>query len=164
MIRKAKVEDINRIMEIVKDSVKVMSEQGNDQWGEEYPLAHHYEGDINEGSLYVYEDNGLVLGVACISSKGHGEYETINWSYQEPSYSIKRLAVDPQVRKKGIGLAFYQKAEDIALQNGVHYIRTDTYSKNKAALRLFEKANYRLVQEGFNGSKAAPFYYFEKKF
>jgi GNAT superfamily N-acetyltransferase len=164
MIRKATYYDVGQIMKIVKASIAIMEQEGNDQWGEGYPLSEHYEADIKEGNLYVFEQDGCVAGVACICNYGHHEYDEINWSYQGPYFCIKRLAVDPLARGRGIALQFYQAAEQIALENGVHLIRTDTYSKNKGAIKLFEKANYRFVQERFNGGRKEPFYYYEKTF
>ncbi|QHS24096.1 GNAT family N-acetyltransferase [Virgibacillus sp. MSP4-1] len=164
MIREALYSDIPVIMNLVKASIEIMQEEGNDQWGEEYPLAEHYEGDIKANQLYVYEDEEGVKGAACISDHGHHEYHEIAWSYDEPYLCIKRLAVDPLERKSGIGLAFYKKAEELALAQGIHTIRTDTYSKNKGAVRLFEKAGYHFVEERINEGKEAPFYYYEKRF
>ncbi|MRG87241.1 GNAT family N-acetyltransferase [Salinibacillus xinjiangensis] len=164
IIRLAKLSDIPDIMKIVKKSIQIMQKNGNEQWGEDYPLAEHYEGDIKEDHLYVYEDNGEVTGVACISNEGHNEYDEMNWSYDEPYLCIKRLAVDPEVRKRGIGLKFYQKAEELALERGIQTIRTDTYSKNKGAIKLFDRGGYQFVGERYNGGKEAPFYYYEKRF
>ncbi|WP_102029330.1 GNAT family N-acetyltransferase [Salirhabdus sp. Marseille-P4669] len=164
MIRHAEYKDLSKIMEIENQSREIMQKEGNEQWDESYPLAAHYEGDIKESNLFVYEEDNRILGVACISNYGHQEYNDINWTYNGPYYCIKRLAVDPKTRGKGIALKFYQAAEEIALENGVHLIRTDTYSKNKGAVKLFEKANYEFVQQRINEGKEAPFYYYEKKF
>ena len=164
MIRRANTKDIPAIMEIVKASIEVMKDEGNDQWVENYPLEHHYEKDIKAGNLYVWEENNQVLGVACISPEGHHEYDEINWLYAGAYFCMKRLAVHPVARGKGIALQFYQFAEKLALDEGIHIIRTDTYSKNKGAIHLFKKANYHFVQERINDGRSAPFYYFEKKF
>ncbi|MBO8157308.1 MAG: GNAT family N-acetyltransferase [Bacillaceae bacterium] len=163
MIRKATKTDLGSIMEMVKATVEVMKEEGNDQWSDEYPLPSHYEGDREEGSLYVYEMDGTVIGAATISQKAHEEYERINWSSDEPFYCVKRLAVDPHKRKKGVGLAFYHFAEVVARKNGIYYLKTDTYALNKAAIRLFEKAGYQFVQEDYTDEHDHPFYYYEKR-
>ncbi|SET05608.1 L-amino acid N-acyltransferase YncA [Salinibacillus kushneri] len=164
MIREARHSDIPTIMNLIQASVAIMQEERNEQWGKDYPLAKHYENDIEAGQLYVYEDQTGVQGVACISHQGHHEYDEVAWSFDSPYLCIKRLAVNPLERKKGIGLTFYQKAEEMALAKGIHTIRTDTYSKNQGAVKLFEKAGYHFVEERINDGREAPFYYYEKRF
>ncbi|WP_188207812.1 GNAT family N-acetyltransferase [Alkalibacillus aidingensis] len=163
MIRKATYTDLNQIEALVNQAKDIMANAGMTQWGESYPTKRHYEEDLNQDELYVYEYEGEVVGVACISDHGHHEYDEINWSEEADYLCIKRLAVDPNVRMQGIGLAFYQFAEELAAERGVSYIRTDTNGENTAALRLFEKGEYTLVDKQRHGDFKQPFYYYEKK-
>ncbi|MDQ0352957.1 ribosomal protein S18 acetylase RimI-like enzyme [Alkalibacillus filiformis] len=163
MIREATHHDLDQIEQLVIEAKRVMKEAGMTQWGDTYPLRNHYETDIEKDELYVYEDQGEVLAVACISDQGHEEYEEINWSEQAPFLCIKRLAVKPAARHKGIALAFYRFAENLAANRGFCYIRTDTNGENKAAINLFYKGDYQLVDRQRHGNFTEPFYYFEKK-
>ncbi|GAA0452448.1 GNAT family N-acetyltransferase [Alkalibacillus silvisoli] len=163
MIREARKEDLDQIETIVSHAKVMMAESGMTQWGDTYPLRNHYESDLKRHELFVYEQEQQVIGVACISNEGHEEYKEINWSDDSPYLCIKRLAVDLNKRHKGIGLAFYRFAENLAIQQGIPYIRTDTNGENEAALNLFKKGNYTLVDRQHHGNFKEPFFYYEKK-
>lgn len=163
MIRRGRKDDLEQIEVLVKKAKAQMLKEGNDQWDDTYPTKKHYEQDLHNGQLYVYDDDGELLGVACISDEGHHEYDEIPWKIsQKPFLCMKRLAVDPESRLRGIGLAFYHHADQLAIQKGVPSLRTDTNGSNKAALRLFEKAGYSYVTSEPHGHYKEPFVYYEK--
>ncbi|MET3683936.1 GNAT superfamily N-acetyltransferase [Alkalibacillus flavidus] len=163
MIREATKHDLDQIEIVVNEAKDVMARAGLSQWGETYPLRSHYEKDLHNRELYVYEQDGDVIGVACISDHGHEEYHEIAWSEADTFLCLKRLAVSPSARKRGVGLAFYHFAEQLAAEQGIPYIRTDTNGENKAALKLFQKGQYTLVDQQYHGDFTEPFYYYEKR-
>lgn len=55
MIRKGRSEDLDRIQTLVNRAKQLMTQEGNDQWDETYPTRKHYEDDLHNGQLYVYE-------------------------------------------------------------------------------------------------------------
>ncbi|QTM98103.1 GNAT family N-acetyltransferase [Sediminibacillus dalangtanensis] len=162
MIRKAEMKDLNRIMEIVNASVEVMNRQGNYQWDHTYPLPSHYQGDIEAGDLYVVEQDGQVIGTACLSEKEHDEYPTINWRSPAKAITVKRVAVDPKSRGLGIATSLYQHAEKVAAKRGLNYIKTDTFSKNASARHLFEANGYHYLQEKYVEEKNDSLRYYDK--
>ncbi|GEL78599.1 GNAT family N-acetyltransferase [Tenuibacillus multivorans] len=163
MIREGQLKDLDKIESLVKRAKEKMLEEGNDQWDDTYPKREHYEDDLRHGRLFVYEEKGRILGAACISDTGHSEYDEIDWKTTiKPYLCMKRLAVDPTTRQRGIGLKFYQFAEELAKDREVPSLRTDTNGANKAALRLFEKAGYSFVTAERHGHYKEPFVYYEK--
>ena len=68
MIRKAKLSDLDRIMEIISEAVAEMKSYGNTQWDENYPSNETFITDINNNSLYVYEEDNLIKGLVCIDT------------------------------------------------------------------------------------------------
>lgn len=53
-------------------------------------------------------------------------------------------------------------AAELAIHNGISCVKTDTYSINRNAQKLFEKCGYRRVgMMNFRG-KEKPFYCYEK--
>ncbi|WP_186576305.1 GNAT family N-acetyltransferase [Aquibacillus kalidii] len=163
MIRLATIADLESIMEIVGKAVKVMNDQGNFQWDHSYPLLENYQGDLEREDLYVYEKNEEVLGAIAISEKAHSEYHLIGWSSDEPALTLKRLVVSPFARKQGIADAFFEFAEEYAIANQFYFIKTDTFSKNLAAQKLFARNGYTFVEERREEAKNDSLYYFEKK-
>ncbi|PKR77031.1 GNAT family N-acetyltransferase [Halalkalibacillus sediminis] len=163
MIRAATRTDLQAIGEMIERVKLKMKQEGIEQWDEHYPTVKHYEEDLHNGRLYVFDSDGSIRGVICISDQGHHEYEEIPWTYDEPYYCLKRLAVDPLAQNEGIGHQFYQFAEKVAMDNGVYYICTDTNEHNPSAQKLFIKSGYNLVQTAAIGGHETNYCYYEKK-
>lgn len=163
MIRKAVLMDLDIITKILKDTLAEMHSYNNYQWDENYPNKQDFINDINEGSLYVYEDNCLVVGFLCINIKEPVEYKGLNWSLNEGAYILHRLAVDINHRKEKVGFKLMQFAEDLAINNKIFYLKTDTYSLNTKAQRLIECCGYEYVGTMEFLNKEKPFYCYEKK-
>ncbi|UFT99803.1 GNAT family N-acetyltransferase [Radiobacillus kanasensis] len=163
MIRLAELKDLPAIMEVVSASVEVMNGQGNFQWDNTYPLAENFQGDLDKQELYVYEEDEHVLGAVAISEKEHSEYHEISWSSDAPAITTKRLAVHPEARGKGIADAFFRKAEEVSIDKGLRYLKTDTFSKNTYAQKLFARHGYTFVEKRLVPEKEDSLLYYEKK-
>ena len=48
-IKQAKMDDLNQIMEILRDGRNQLAEQGIDQWQGDYPNEEHIKEDIEKG-------------------------------------------------------------------------------------------------------------------
>lgn len=141
MIRKAKREDIGKIMEIVREAIALMNGEGNTQWDQSYPLPEDFFRDMDEGTLYVYDD-GEVRGFVCINWEQPPEYEPVAWKSDREATVIHRMAISEQSRGQGIAKLFMGYAEQIAQENGENYIRTDTNSMNTRMNEMFRKLGY----------------------
>ena len=60
MIRKAKLSDLEDIMDIINETIKEMKLYGNDQWDDNYPNKETFINDIKNESLYVCEEDRIV--------------------------------------------------------------------------------------------------------
>ena len=86
------------------------------------------------------------------------EYSQISWSTNgRRVLVVHRLSVHPKFQSKGIARRFMIFIEEFALRNKYSCIRLDAYSKNLAALRLYERMEYQRL-----GKVYFPFYCFEK--
>lgn len=162
MIRKARIEDVNEIMEIISDTVEEMKSYNNTQWDENYPQDKDFEGDIKNGDLYVESEDEHVRGFICINYIEANEYSELEWVSDEKAMVIHRMAVNSKYRNKGIGSKLMSFAEDLSKQNGVKYLKTDTYSINTKMNSLFKKCDYKFVGEINFLEKEKPFYCYEK--
>ncbi|MGG0719719.1 GNAT family N-acetyltransferase [Robertmurraya massiliosenegalensis] len=163
MIRQGKIEDIDSLMMIVKDTVTIMEEEKNDQWNDTYPNVEIFTEDVENAALYVMEANGNLIGSITVDRNEPLEYKGIPWIYEGPAYTFHRLVVDPKERGIGIASQLIQHAESIAIEKGVPYLRIDTYSLNLKAQRLFTKLGYRRAGEMSFHGRQFPFYCYEKK-
>ncbi|MFB1051747.1 GNAT family N-acetyltransferase [Paraliobacillus sp. JSM ZJ581] len=162
MIRKATNEDLTSVMRMVKRVVKVMHAHGSYQWNDSYPQTNDYQKDINREELYLYEMDSVIVGVCTISSRGHEAYDLINWTPHQKAFTLKRLAIDPSLRGKGIADQFFAFATKLALKSCVSLINTDTYNENCYAQQVFKRNGFRFVQTRKENDKAPILAYFEK--
>lgn len=143
MIRLAVKEDIDSIMNIIKDTIIEMNSYGNTQWASDYPGKEHFLQDINHKDLYVYEQNEKIYGMICINKIEPDSYKDVKWQSVQKAFVIHRMAVDINQRKKGIGMALMEFADKYAKEQGIYYLKTDTYSINEKMINLFQKNGFQ---------------------
>lgn len=162
MIRKATEIDIQKIMEIISVTIKEMKTYNNTQWDESYPQAINFSKDIDAGNLYVDELNDEIRGFVCINCIEPAEYDHIDWQSLEKAMIVHRMAVNLNFRNQGVGLSLLKFSEELALENGVSYLKTDTYSINDKMNSLFKKFGFQLAGEMEFLGKEKPFYCYDK--
>ena len=146
-IRLAVNEDVAALMTLLRRVVPLMRAAGNLQWDDAYPNAGVFERDIELGQLWVAEIDGVIAGVAALTSDQEPEYAQVGWDITEPAVVVHRLAVDPAFRGAGVAGALMRKAEEVAVERGIRVLRVDTNTLNEASQRLFPKLGYALVGE-----------------
>lgn len=160
-IRKGTKEDLKKIMDIVQQTVNIMESEGNDQWNRTYPQDQDFLADIEAGNLYTAIFDGKVAGSITVDQTQAEEYKNASWRKDEPCFVFHRLAVDPEIRGEGIASKLILFAEEHAVNKGIPYMRTDTYSLNTKAQRLFEKNGYVIAGTIFM-DRVNPFYCYDK--
>ena len=162
MIRKATKQDLEAIMEILKESVDIMNQENNFQWDSAYPRRENFIDDIEKDSLYVTERDNKVAGFICINEIEPEEYATVTWSSQHPCMVAHRMAVRPNQRNTGVGTELMNYTEQLARDRGIYYLKTDTNSRNTKMNALFRKCGYTLAGEMSFRGRPEPFYCYEK--
>ena len=162
MIRKAKIEDLNKIIFSAQSIIKEMNLLGNTQWDEFYPTKVDFESDIKKGTFYIKEIDNIVVAFICIDQNEPLEYKNISWSKNIPSLILHRVGVIPKKRKEGLGTQLLVFAEKFALDNEIYFIKTDTSSINQNMILLFDKFNYNNVGSTSLKEKEDLFFCFEK--
>ncbi|WP_411843427.1 GNAT family N-acetyltransferase [Salinicoccus sp. HZC-1] len=142
-LRSADKEDLSRVMEITKAVVPFMQAAGNTQWSEIYPNMERFEKDCENGSLYIYEDDGLIRGFTVVDDEHPEAYNGIRWEIpRESCAAMHRMAVDPSCQGKGIAGDMIKRVESILVDAGYDGIHTDTSLEN-------EKMQYQFEKNGF---------------
>lgn len=163
-MRKAEQRDLDGIMCIVSDTIALMHAEGNVQWSEDYPLASDFLKDIAAGTLYVEDRNGELAGFICVDDNEPSEYAELTWhASRGDSMVIHRMSIAVPYRKQGLGTAFLNQAEAIALQQGKRFLKTDTYSRNPRMNDLFQAAGYKMTGEISFKGRPLSFYCYEKE-
>lgn len=163
MIRKATLEDIDKIIKITKACARFMIEKDIYQWNEHYPNAAAFKNDVLRNELYVIEDNKTLFGCVVISSFMDEEYIPISWiTKNKRNIYIHRLAIHPKYQGKGYAQKLMDFAEKYALENNYNSVRLDTFSQNKRNQKFYELRGYkRLGNIYFPKQSTHPFYCYE---
>lgn len=145
--RKATLQDVPRIMEIISDAQKFLSKSGVNQWQDGYPTSAVFETDIKNGECYVFSVDGQIGGVITVKAEPDENYYDIEdgeWlTGNKPYVVFHRSAVHSNFRGKGIANAMLQFAEKFAIDNGYESVRADTHEINKPMRGLLHKRGYQ---------------------
>ena len=144
VIRKAKVSDIHEIVEVFSDAKQSMKAAGINQWNEEYPGASEAQRDIENGTAYVLWDDEHVIGYSAIVFSEDINYLKIDgrWLNDEPYGVIHRTCVLSSCKGKGLARMFFDYAEKLAKEKGIHNMRIDTHKDNVPMQHCIAKHGY----------------------
>ena len=113
-----------------------------------YPTRKVAETALQNRALYVYEENGIVLGSVILDEQQPEECKKIEWPSNAPNEKvmiIHLLMVRPSAAGKGIGTHMVNHAIDIAKQHFCAVVRLDTGEQNVPAASLYKKLGFHLV-------------------
>ena len=166
MIRKARLDDIESIMDMTKACARHMEQQGIFQWNAHYPNRNAFENDVKRDELYVLEIEGEIKGCIVVSTFMDDEYVPINWlTANENNIYIHRLAIDPNMQGKGFARKLMDFAEAYAIENAYSSIRLDTFSQNKRNQKFYELRGYQQLGDiYFPKQSKYPFHCYELVF
>ena len=139
MIRKAKPEELDRIMEIYKTAQDFMIATGNPtQWARNYPTRELISDDIAGERFYVDEEDGKIHGCFMFRVFEDPTYAKIDdgeWLSDEPYGVIHRVASDGEThRLMGRIVPF---CEGI-----IKHLRIDTHADNKVMQKQILKNGF----------------------
>ena len=132
-----------------------------------HPTEEGISAYINEGSMYIYHERGVIVGAMAVTMYQGEDYHTIEWSQQVPDEKvavIHLLAVSPDRQGKGIGSEMIRETIRIALSKGMQAIRLDALASNTPAHKLYERLGfeYRGKQHLYAENTGwTDFYFFE---
>lgn len=173
MIRKARLEDLPIIMQIVKEVIPLMHASGNMQWGEDYPTEEVFREDILAETLYLSEthclsegnDEGkhIIEGFICINQDESEEYIPLKWQAEGKAIVLHRMAVSPRSRGRGVASELIAFAEEVAAKESISWIKTDTNEANTIMKAMLEKRGYQYVGQVYYRIPGTPYNCYEKK-
>ncbi|NNE23650.1 MAG: GNAT family N-acetyltransferase [Rhizobiales bacterium] len=89
----------------------------------------------HDGFFWVATSANRLVGMFGLEAAGAGEME------------LRRMYVDPGIRRKGIAGRMLQHAEDHCRSNGIAALHLSTSELQPAALSLYRAAGYQLLTE-----------------
>lgn len=144
MIRRATLEDVATIMNIVHSAQRALAELGIDQWQDGYPSRGAIVQDITNGAGYVAcSEDDTPIGYAAIVLTGEEAYRQIStWATAEEYVVVHRLCVAGDCRRSGIAYRLMRYAADMARSAGYDAFRIDTHRGNVRMLRMMQKLGF----------------------
>jgi hypothetical protein len=95
-IKKAELEDLNIIIDIFMNAIKVMNGNNINQWDEVYPTNTNLEQDVLNGQMYVGIKDCEIVSAIVINNECEEEYKNGNWRYDNDRFAVvRRLCVNP---------------------------------------------------------------------
>lgn len=113
-----------------------------------YPTKKDAENALQRNALYVYEDEGAVLGSMILDGRQPDEYQAIHWPAQATADRVKvihLLLVRPRAGGKGVGSALVRYAVRTAQNDSCLAVRLDTGEQNTPAVSLYTKLGFQLI-------------------
>ncbi len=142
-VRKATIKDLPEVIALVQKAIRHMDDRGIHQWDELYPDEATLANDVQDAAMYLLAVGGELAAAFVLNRNCDPEYASGNWKGDASSFAVvHRLCVDPDFQRQGIGTRAMTAAEAIARSGGAASIRLDAFSKNPAALRLYERLGY----------------------
>lgn len=159
--RLALLEDIDGIMELIKNAVIEMERNNIFQWDELYPAREDFIEDIKHNSLYIGLCEGKTAVVFALNRQCDEAYKSGKWLYPNREYYIvHRLCVNCFFQNKGVGKQTMQFIERELKAKNIQAIRLDAFSENPYALRLYTHMGYSKVGDAY--WRKGRFYLMEK--
>lgn len=147
--RKATLNDLDTISDILRRAVQKMLSEGKKQWTEKYPTRVHALADIERGVGHVLELDGKVVAYGAVVFDGESAYLGLEgeWLSNMPYVVVHRIAVDSKIMGKGLGAGFLTEVEKYALSKNIRSFRIDTNYDNFAMLHLLPKLGFTYCGE-----------------
>lgn len=144
-LRHTKLEDVERVMEMIKQAQQYFKENGIDQWQNNYPNAKVIESDIQNGHSFVLLKNDVIVGTVAISFEEEVTYNRIfegAWKSNDNYAVIHRVAVDSELKGIGLSSEMIKQTELMCNKKDVRSIKVATHKDNRAMQRS-------LIKNGF---------------
>jgi GNAT superfamily N-acetyltransferase len=132
-LRKALLDDIPKIMMIIKDAQAFLKQQGIDQWQNNYPNLETITSDIQRDYGYVLLVDNRILAYGAIIKGIEPTYAMIEagaWLNNDPYVVVHRLAVDSAHRGQKIASCFIAETIKLSKKWSVYNLRIDTHKDN----------------------------------
>ena len=146
IIRKAKLNDINKIMEIITEAKAFIASYGSPQWQNSYNDPGVFIDDIKQGKQYVLCVDDSVEGVFLLDTYEKTYDIVYGGAFTKTTYYvIHRLAFSNAIRGKGYVRYVFDYVKKLVEEENIESIRIDTHKLNIPMQRALEKHGFIYV-------------------
>lgn len=149
-IRNAKIEEFNKIRAFYHEMTDWLETAPyGPGWKKDiYPSPEELTDALENGELWVCEENGEYIASMILNSHSQEEYARVEWGVDakgDEVLLIHALGVKPEYHGKGVSRKMVEFAIERARKGGYKAMRLDVLDGNLPAERLYPKFNFRLV-------------------
>ena len=144
-IRRAQAEDVDKIVQILNDTIAFLKKSGSTQWQNGYPSRKTVINDIEDNAAWVLTVDNQIAGYAAVVIGKEPTYEDIadKWKNDVDSYAtIHRIAISSQFRGMHLSQFFLSNIVSVTYAQGIHNFRIDTGKKNKIVQHLAKRCGF----------------------
>ena len=134
-----------------------------------YPTLDTARGALEDGTLYVGEENGALYAAVILNGVQLPEYDLIPWQFQAPRdrvMVIHTLVVSPRSSGRGRAREMVAFCEEEGRRLGKTVMLLDTYEGNAPANAMYPRLGYRFAGRArflFQGFLDEVLHCYEKK-
>ena len=143
--RRAKIQDVDAIVEIIKDAKALLKAAGSPQWQSGYPNRETILDDIKNNNGYVFVVGNQVAAYAAVVVGSDPNYAKIDGAWQnndDPYATVHRICISSDFQGQGLAGIFYSNILSLLYARGVRNFRVDTYKLNKPRQKLPQNNGY----------------------
>lgn len=144
--RKATVNDVSHIMDIIYKAREDFKKKGIDQWQNNYPNEDIIINDIEKGYGFVLTDNDTIIGYVAVSFDGEETYDKIfdgEWLTTGEFAVVHRIAISEAYKGQKLSYIIMENVEQYCKDNGIYSIKVDTHIKNIPMQKILNRLNYK---------------------
>lgn len=146
-VKKATMEDLNRVMEVIYEGVEILKNAQIPQWQDEnIPPREVLRQDILNEDCFVLVEQTQIVGVAVLQKEPEDNYKTLDsgkWLHDNQNYhTIHRFTISPNTKEKGLAKLFMSHLISEAYRTGGRDIRIDTHQKNIVMQHIIAKFDF----------------------
>ena len=145
IFRKAKVEDVDTVEQIMLAASGRLGAAGIDQWQRGYPNRTSVERDVADGVGYVAKDGEQIVAYGAVIFTGEVAYNDLTggeWLTAGDYAVVHRLCVAADRVGQGWSRCFMQCAEQLACENSLPSLRIDTHPDNQIMQSLISSLGF----------------------
>ncbi|WEK70735.1 MAG: GNAT family N-acetyltransferase [Candidatus Chryseobacterium colombiense] len=148
-LRKADIEDRDKIWTILQQAIERRRQDGSSQWQNGYPNLDTVESDIAKGFGYVMTVDGEIAVYSALIINDEPAYSTIEgaWLSDGEFVVVHRVAVDEKFAGQGMAKKLFDHIEEFTKSNGIQSVKVDTNFDNTAMLKILEGKGYSYCGE-----------------
>ncbi len=146
-VRKATLNDVNDIINLIKERMKWMDNKNLYQWNKTGYLdayTHDYFCEkIKDESFFVAIEDNQLIGAIALFENDH------RWNDKASALYIHHLVSDPNY--PGVGKYLISFSEEYAKQNEVKFLRLDSQKGNEKLSDFYQSLGFLIVGEIVEG-------------